>query len=642
MSPNLCALGLIIALCTACGGGARVALPEVAAVGSSPVVHDAPWQVDELHTTLRFTGTGPAGEVIYASKSRTVQRYLKGDRTHLVAGESYDGFFSMRPRVDVVRILPDGTSRTFEDTDANDVPASAGAYFDSTRLRSHTVQGVVPGTVVVTESTQTGRDLGWRGLATFLEATSPVQSARLEVIVPKGYAIEHATSVPGLTPTVTETAGEVRYVWTRTAVPGRTPEAVRKGERGPWARVDVRAVEWPGRRVEPTAEALSRAIYALQTGRLTVSPAVRAVTQEALRDAPADPFERARRLSHWVRSNVRYVAILNDLAGFQARPADATLADRFGDCKGKAVLLHALLAADGIPSRLVLVYSSDAPTAFVPLRGVNNFNHMILAVDLPGRSVLTDPTNTYVPFGELPEEDQGRPVLPLTADGAPVETSPLTTPTANRFESEFALDVASDGQVTGSYRATRHGDAATYARSRLAPRTEAARKEVAGDFLRFEGAVVDALEVRGEEATHPDVPVVLEGKLHLDRPLRLNGDYVGIRFSELVVDCFETPLDGTPVAEVFPGVPSSSTVTVNVTLPAGWRLSRPLPETRFENEFGRASLRVDQTPMGLSMQRVCVRNAYVVGPPRYEMLRALSRAAIEAERHLLVLRRGQP
>jgi hypothetical protein len=224
---------LIRALCTGCGGAARVSLPEVAAVGPSPVEHDAPWQVVEPHTTLRFTSTGPAGEVLYTLKSRTVQRYLRGDRTHVVASEYYDGFFSMRPQVDVVRILPDGTSRAFEDVDAGDVPASARAYFDSDRRRSHTVPGVVPGTLVVTETTQSGRDLGWRAIGTILEATYPVQSARLEVIVPKGYKIEHATTVQDLRPSQAESAGEDRYVWSRANVPGRAPDAVHRGERGP-------------------------------------------------------------------------------------------------------------------------------------------------------------------------------------------------------------------------------------------------------------------------------------------------------------------------------------------------------------------------------------------------------------------------
>src|SRR2546428_14121294 len=77
---------------------------------------------------------------------------------------------------------------------------------------------------------------------------------------------------------------------------------------------------------------------------------------EGWRGLPAvDEQARIRAVYDYVVSRTRYVALEFGIHSFKPYPVETALTRRFGDCKDKASLMHAMLEALGIDSRLVLL-----------------------------------------------------------------------------------------------------------------------------------------------------------------------------------------------------------------------------------------------------------------------------------------------
>src|SRR5437764_506788 len=80
-------------------------------------------------------------------------------------------------------------------------------------------------------------------------------------------------------------------------------------------------------------------------------------------------------------SDIRYVAISLGIGGWQPHPAADVFLHRYGDCKDKASLMHAMLREIGVDSYLVLINTErGSVTRDSPAH--NGFNHVVLAIKL--------------------------------------------------------------------------------------------------------------------------------------------------------------------------------------------------------------------------------------------------------------------
>ncbi|AKM11776.1 transglutaminase [Croceicoccus naphthovorans] len=123
-----------------------------------------------------------------------------------------------------------------------------------------------------------------------------------------------------------------------------------------------------------------------------------------------------------VQQDVRYIYV--GLNGGNLRPADAseTWSLRYGDCKGKTVLLLGLLRELGIDAQAVMVNSSgndDGLDERLPSPGM--FDHVLVRAHIDGKTHYLDGTlPPVVPPSEKPLLPY-RWVLPLTSDGSGLE-----------------------------------------------------------------------------------------------------------------------------------------------------------------------------------------------------------------------------
>jgi transglutaminase-like putative cysteine protease len=193
---------------------------------------------------------------------------------------------------------------------------------------------------------------------------------------------------------------------------------------------------------------ISRRMYPLydEAARLAPDSPVRA---EVARIAAHtnDPKERTFAALQLVEDKTRYLALSMGDGGYRPAPADETWARRFGDCKGKTVLLLALLRELGVDAEPAIVSTTSGDGMDERVAAAGQFNHIIVRARIDGKSYWLDGTRSGDRGGlDLLRPPGFRWALPVRAKGAglePIEQPPLaeaTTETKLHIDASAGLD----------------------------------------------------------------------------------------------------------------------------------------------------------------------------------------------------------
>ncbi len=113
---------------------------------------------------------------------------------------------------------------------------------------------------------------------------------------------------------------------------------------------------------------------------------------ETWQKASTDLSKQALLALRFVQDEIRYLGFEEGMGAFRPTDPATTLKCRFGDCKDKTFLLHALLKSMDIYSTMLLVHTSRGemlsdvlPTPFV-------FNHIALQLEIENATYFVDPT----------------------------------------------------------------------------------------------------------------------------------------------------------------------------------------------------------------------------------------------------------
>ena len=158
----------------------------------------------------------------------------------------------------------------------------------------------------------------------------------------------------------------------------------------------------------------------------------------------ADPLARATAALALVQERIRYVFVGLDDGAYRPATADETWNRRFGDCKGKTVLLLALLRELGVPAEAVLVSTDGDDGVNERLPAASAFDHVLVRAVIDGRTYWLDGTRLGdTDLARLPEP-AFRWVLPLRA--GEVTLDPVTPVPPMLAEGAMALTIdASQG-----------------------------------------------------------------------------------------------------------------------------------------------------------------------------------------------------
>jgi len=293
------------------------------------------------------------------------------------------------------------------------------------------------------------------------------ESRSIHANEPRG--VEHAVrSLPGGVKEHRFTARDLAAVIPEPGMPGWSEVArfLHLSTYGSWDEVNqfywrlIRDQLRPTPEIRATAQRIAEEVR----GRDPVPPRPKAQEEgnssaaSPLFPPPADREARAalvRAAYDFVVTQTRYVGLEFGIHGYKPYRVDQILSRRFGDCKDKASLLHALLEAMGIDSRLVLLRMRHLGRIPDEPASLAVFNHAILYV--PELDLWLDGTAAYSGSRDLPGDDRGANVLVVNPDGPPrFGTIPEARPEENRLEAELNFTLSADGSASarGRWRAS--------------------------------------------------------------------------------------------------------------------------------------------------------------------------------------------
>lgn len=203
----------------------------------------------------------------------------------------------------------------------------------------------------------------------------------------------------------------------------------------------------------------------LQKPRAAVSDPVRAKAEELVKGL-STPDDKAKAIYDYVSRNIRYVSLSFGLGRYQPHSAADVLSNQYGDCKDKATLFEALLAAENIESYPAFINSQRKVDPDMPSPG--QFDHVINIVVLDGKPHWADTTPGVAPFGLLLPPLRDKQALAVPPSGpAALQKTPVDPPFTPATTISVDGQIDSFGRLQGKLSISDSGEFAVLIRSAL-------------------------------------------------------------------------------------------------------------------------------------------------------------------------------
>lgn len=547
---------------------------------------DAVYVVDNAQVRVQPSGLSSRFQQI-AVKVFT-QRGVEAFRSHPI---------TYSPNRQEVRVLkarvlkPDGSVvDSFGEQERNINEPWSGMYYDA-RARVLSFPQLDEGDVLelqyrIDDTSQENLLSDYWGQVDYVQTTAPKVRYRFAVdMPPKRPLYWNKTRLgPGIALATEELeGGRQLYQWTASNVPKVLPEPQMPG----WAEVATTLHV----STYQTWDQVGRYYWGLVRDQLTPNEELRRTVDQALQGVNRqDELAVVRALYNFVVTNTRYVALEFGIHGYKPYRVDRILSRRFGDCKDKASLIHAMLTVAGVDSQLVLLRMRHLGDIGEEPASLAAFNHAILYV--PKFDLFLDGTAEFHGAKELPYADRQANVLVVNPNGG---SRFFTTPEAMAEENQTTLQLTVSLQPDGSAklkgRNTVTGqNAPEYRRSY---QTAATRKQTFEQSWAnsFPGLTVDSLELT--DLTRLDADVSVDYALSvprfaevLDRGLRFYPFGTGRAFAQAFAPLSERKYD-LLLPNAF-----SNKMELTYELPAGFTGADLPPDVVEDSPFGRARIQL--------------------------------------------------
>lgn len=336
----------------------------------------------------------------------------------------------------------------------------------------------------------------------------------------------------------------------------------------------------------------------------------------------------------FVVTNTRYVALEFGIHGYKPYRVDRVLARRFGDCKDKASLIHAMLKVAGVDSRLVLLRMRHLGTLAPEVASLAAFNHAIVYV--PKLDLFLDGTAEFHGSRELPSADRIANVLIVEPD-APSRflTTPEAKPEDNVTSLKVAVTLKPDGTATLKGNVTGSGQAAPEMRRQY--ETPGTRMAVFEQQWSSSYPGLRASEVTVSDVKNLEAPVTLSFAMSTPRYaevgpglLRFYPFGAGRAFTQALAPLSERKSD-----VVFPGVWLNE-LEVKYALPPNWDITEAPREVVEASPFGEVRITTEKTADGFVVKGKVTMAAARIDAKDYPAFRAWLMKVDQAFGHKLV------
>ena len=503
--------------------------------------------------------------------------------------------------VNWIRVLrPDGTvvSEAPAQVQEADVPAAlVNPVYSDTKVRRYSLSGVAPGTIIDWSYTL-------EELKPFLPgdftAHWSVHTGRLtrrsRYLVDLPAALKPHLQESNLTFKRRESVVGARrtYLWATSDVARVEPEDFMADSSGVFMSIGLAGpLTW---------EAIGAWYAELSRDRHTLDLGLRRKVRSLLHDTRTAE-DTLRAVQRWVAQDIRYVSIALGLGGYQPRTPVDVVSTGYGDCKDKTTLFVAAARFLGYRAYPVLLNSSDRVERSLP--SLTQFNHAIAVVERPDGRIYTDLTADLVPFGELPDSDQGQFGLIVYADGTSEQvTLPAAPPSANLNQTRMVGTLSPDGYLTATYEELGLGNRQQSLRSLFLRPVDATHRITFARSIAtslYPGAEADSLQIfDGRDLTaQPRVALkIVRG--FAARPTANGRSFIlslpltSMRSMADAATALEStgprrfPIDAGKVVG-----PVTTTTEINLTLPDGWQAQLPA-DVEVRGRWGSYTARYDQ------------------------------------------------
>jgi Flp pilus assembly protein TadD/transglutaminase-like putative cysteine protease len=484
-----------------------------------------------------------------------------------------------------------------------------GLYYD-VRARIVGFPQVQAGDVVelVTRLDDSGSNFfaDYFGDFSYLQGTQARRVSDYVLLTPAGRTF-YASATP--LPNLVHTEGKLQdggswQRWTAREVAKLVPEPSMPGYSDLLAYVHVSTYK--------TWDEVGRFYWGLVKDQLRVTDEIRTAAKEAVAGIPeSDEQARIRAVYDFVVSRTRYVGLEFGINSFKPYPVETILSRRFGDCKDKASLMHAMLEALGIDSRLTLLRMKHLGDLQTKEASLAVFNHAILYV--PKYKLFLDGTAEFHGSGELPADDRGADVLVVDPAGnSQFFRTPDASPADNSDETRVSARIAEDGSAQVQYQGKARGSWTAQLRRAFEPAAE--RKSRAEEQLSrglFPNLKITAIDVSDphdiEKPFETHVSATAREFAHRSGS-GLSFDPFGQRQSFMEA---YAQLSHRALPQQLP-VPQRTVIESAVELPAGWTAELPSGTQEegpvgaftvsYRHEAGKVMARMELTLKGGTLQ----------------------------------------
>jgi transglutaminase-like putative cysteine protease len=649
------ALGLLLAGMAAAADQAPPWLREAAAVATPQYAQGSPGVVLAQEEDVAVED---GGRIV--ATTRFAVRILTAEGRSAAA--AYKVYLTGTARFREIRawlIHPSGAVKRYGKDKTMDIAAAPNDVYNEVRVKAIVAASDAdPGSVFGYEAVVEDRAMFLQSDFLF-QGRLPAVRSRFSTSLPAGWRCESVTF--NAAPIAPRVVGETSVWELRDLPPIRADEAASPAVTALAPRIAVTFTPPDGARTGSARafarwKEVSRWLAELAEPLAVSSPELEEKARALAANAKTD-IEKAEAIGRFVQS-VNYVSIQTGVGrggGYRPHPAASVFAKAYGDCKDKANLMRVMLRAVGMDARLVAIHSGDRTYVREAWPSAQQFNHMILAIQLKhepaaapggseygallrhetlGRLLMFDPTDPYTPFGYLPEHEQDSFALPIVLEGADLLRMPVTPPSATRLQRETSLTLGEMGDITASIREVSTGEAAARAR-RLFRRSSAAAFR--GTMERWVTAGVKSAKVTKIEPQ--DSPAGFRLELEFSAPQY--GQSMQRRllvFKPVVISRRDAPRFAA-AARRYPVLLNSEAYveTVRVKLPAGYKVDEKPADANLEAPFGKYRAVYSVAEGELRLTRSIEVRAVTVPASEYGKLRDFYRSIQEAEGEPVVL-----
>lgn len=327
-------------------------------------------------------------------------------------------------------------------TSHNGVNGNAPAFSDY-RNRRLIFPNVATGDTVVLAYTIKNERATFKNFYSQLATYSPVyvyDDAEFVVAAPKAMGLKYKAYNLAAPEVSTQEDGRQRWKWKYTNLQPLDERNESNMYSRAWHYKDLPIVEISNFR--DYAE-IAAAYEAPAARRAVVNERIGKLAAEIVGDTTGRR-EQAQKIYRWTAKEISFAG--NCLRGGDVVPreTDQILNMKMGDCKDHATLLQALLASRGIRSTQVLVNTQQYGYELPEVPCWQAFNHVFNYV--PEFDVYLDATSSSSPFGVLPEQEYGKPVL-LTSLNSGIKRMPPLPANSNWITSTDSVTILADGSI---------------------------------------------------------------------------------------------------------------------------------------------------------------------------------------------------